>query len=66
MTGSTERSATTRSRKSQLSNPDGAGDAIALDPKRFVNRELSWLAFNDAFWRRLPTACIRSLSDCVS
>ncbi len=46
MTGSTERSATTRSRKSQSSNPDGAGDAIALDPKRFVNRELSWLAFN--------------------
>jgi len=44
MTSSTGCAAKIRSRKSQSSKPDG--DGVALDPKRFVNRELSWLGFN--------------------
>lgn len=46
MTSSIRRPPATRSRKSQSSEPDGATEALALDPKRFVNRELSWLWFN--------------------
>ncbi|WOJ88533.1 RNA degradosome polyphosphate kinase [Methylocapsa polymorpha] len=46
MTSSTGRSATIRSQKAQSSKPGGARDALTADPKRFVNRELSWLGFN--------------------
>ncbi|WP_084143489.1 RNA degradosome polyphosphate kinase [Methylocapsa acidiphila] len=46
MTISTERAAPTRGRKSSSPKPVSAGEGLALDPKRFVNRELSWLDFN--------------------
>lgn len=45
MTSSTKRPATIRARKPQSSGPDAAAP-LALDPGRFVNRELSWLNFN--------------------
>lgn len=46
MTDSTEPRASVRSRKSQAPKNGTASGGAALESKRYINRELSWLAFN--------------------
>ncbi len=46
MTRSIEHPARVRSRSPRTSTLDSAHNTLNVNPKRFVNRELSWLAFN--------------------